>query len=478
MANIFFNLKLTYPGITDDIRVSVYSTLDLSTPIASVQQNSPHLDQQYSFPGLPRQNFVYKVLQTEINGTTVIAQLGQASFVAANDELTQKAPVLIQVGVDNIPGTTTVFPSGVSTVTIPDFIGQAFATYGRPGQFPIKDDGIKHVDSQFDSATGKLDLLTLGDTFQDQEYWYFSFLPVISQSSGGEGGGTSSTTGFKDILLVTANTTLTSADIGKKILIAPSGNYLEITLPDYTSIPALQITYFEMVNSTSKCARIKATTGQTIEFPTDIYIKPNESFELYKRVVSTGVYEWRMQNQNGNFLSVGEFFFSDLSPDKIINAIELDGANTDYQKEARLYQTFVVRNGIAIAYSDWNSSNVFTYMKFSLKDTASNNFRVPDMNTTPSYLRPRGASSVMDFIAQQLLSHQHITNTGALPTPPFGQTPATQKYNSGGYKDTFNQPVDLTSRSVTFNTATGLYEIIDGGENRPNSRASRLYIKT
>lgn len=603
MSNIFFNSKQTWPAITDDVRVSVYSTLDLNTPIASIQQNAPHIDQQFSFPGLPRMNFVYKIFQVETNGTTIISQLGQASFVAANDELQYKKPVLIQVGVSPIPGATSggtdastietnyvgnpdpsswaftlkgyvqagaivnvdfnwdnsggdpnpesvtstvlsgwslsdliadlktkmsatslindytdtdsfdglkvfgvttasgtvtitntestagevIWPHGVSTVNVPDWIGWDLEASGRVGQYPFKRDSVQQIDINWNVATADLSLQQTDDIFQDGEYLYFEFQPLISQSSGGVGTGTTGAAGFSDIKVITTNTTLLTSDIGKKILIAPSGNYLEIILPDYTDVAANNITYFEMVDSASKCAVIIAASGNDISWldGDNVYIKPNETFELYKRVVSTGVYEWRIQNAVGNFSNVGEIFYSDLSPDKIFNAIELDGSNTDIEKEARLYNRFVIRNGLAISYASWSSSNIFTRMKFSLKDSGSNNFRIPDLNTTPIYMRPRGINSVGDYLAGQLLAHQHLESLGTeeFDVSTYGRDTVQQSLPTygdlgGSGPNLRSRYADLTSRSVVFNTATGLWEIIDGSENRPNSRATRCYIKT
>jgi hypothetical protein len=475
MPNVFFNLKLTWASVTNDIRVSVYNTLDLNTPIASLQQNAPHIDQQFSFPGLPRQNFVYKVLECEINGSTVLQQLGKASFVAANDELQYKKPVLIQVGVDNIPGTNTVWPANVNTVNIPDFIGWEFEASGRPGQYPFKRDEVNQLDINWTSASGDLTLGTLGDVFQDTEYLYFEFQPIISQSSGGVGPGTTGN-GFSDILVVTADTTLTTADIGKKILISPAGNYLEITLPDYTSGQANIITYFEMVGGSIKCAKILPHSGQAITWFNnhDLFICPGESFELYKRVVSTGVYQWRAQNLCGNFMNVGEFAYNDNAEG---NLTLLDGGNRDYQQYARLLD-WISRNSNAIAYATWSSANIFTRMKYSLKETSGNNFRVPDLITNPIYQRPVGAGqNPGDYIPQMLLMHQHMESIGQLPSPPFGQTSGTQHAVIGGYKDTGNWFYDLTSRAVQFNSASGLYIIVDGNENNPNSRASNVYVK-
>lgn len=480
MANIFFNIKVNWPTITDDIRVSVFSPLDLNTPIASVQQNAPHIDQQYSFPGLPRMNFVYKVLRTEINGSTVISQLGQASFVAANDELEYKKPVLIQVGVTNIPGTNMPWPANVSSVTVPDWLGWELEASGRPGQYPFKRDEVNQVDITWDKDSTILELNTLGDIFQDQEYLYFEFQPRITQSSGGI-PGTTGTSGFSSILVVNVDTVLTGADIGKKILIDPDTDYLEITLPDYADVSANAITYFEMVSSAAKCANIKTAAGNTIawlETITNLYICPNESFELYKRVVSTGVYEWRVQNAVGNFLDAGEFVFIDMATDKIFNMIKADGSNCDYLKYARLYNRRVLRNGDGITYSSWSSANVFTRVKFSQKDTVSANFRIPDLNTSPMYLRPHGVNAVQDFVPQKLLQHQHMQTIGALPAPPFSKTNAAlQHANIGKYNGTADGAYDLTSRAVAFDSATGLWSYVDGSENNPNSRATICYIK-
>lgn len=478
MANVFFNLKVTWPTVTNDIRVSVYNASDLNTPIATQQQNAPHLDQQFSFPGLPRVNFVYKIQEYSIDGDTFISNLGQANFVPANDEMMYKPSVLIEVGASVIPGTeASIWPDGTNTVNVPDWIGWELQASGRNGQYPWRRDINTQIDITWDPLTGDLTLNNIDDVFQPGEFLYFEFDPIINESSGGvsTGGGGN---GWSEILVVTTDTTLNASDIGKKILIIPSGNYLEITLPDYTDIEANKITWFEMdANATQKCALVKTFSGQNItwlEVSSNLYICNNESFELYKRVVSAGVYQWRIQNAVGNFLTAGDFFWSDLTTDKIFNATLADGGNRDYQQYARLYNRHIVRNGGGLAYASWSSANLYTRVKFSLKETSGNNFRVPDFITTPMYMR---AGNSTDFFPMKLLQHQHMQSIGDLPVPTFGQTPSGQTMVTGEYGGTGNNRLDLTSRSTSFNSATGLYEIIDGTENNPNSRISRLYIK-
>jgi hypothetical protein len=583
MATVFFNLKLTWPAVTDDIRVSIYNPLDLSTPIASLQQNAPHIDQQYSFPGLPRQNFVYKILQTAIGGSTVISQLGEASFVAANDELLYKSPVDIQIGVteiegsggvastietnylgnpapstwqfslkgtilpgatvevdftwDNGSGTQTgnvtstvlsgwsmtdlitdlfnqihainvnsltftdtdgfpgvrilglttaggsvditnttggasVWPAGELSVTVPGWVGYELI-FGRNGvQYPMR----KGVDYTWDAMTGLLTLQGEGDSFNDGEWFHAEFETIVRESSGGIGGGGSgsSAAGFSDILLVTANTTLTNDDLTKKILIAPAGNYLEITLPDVDTATANIFTFFEMYGGAAKCAKINAATGQEIIWfnNNDLFICPGESLEIYKRVITPGNNEWRAQNLCGNFFNVGDYVFNDNAEG---NVALLDGSLKNYQQYARLYD-WVSRNPGAIAYSSWNGTNDFIRVKFSLKESAGSNFRVADLITKPSYLRP---GTTTDFVANKLLRHQHIDNSNVASdrsTSAFGYFDSAMS-PIGKYTGAGSYYPNMTSRAYKKNDITGLWESIDGDECNPNSRVSKVYVK-
>lgn len=208
----------------------------------------------------------------------------------------------------------------------------------------------------------------------------------------------------------------------------------------------------------------------------EIEICNNESFELYKRVVATDSYQWRIQNAVGNYLDAGDLFYSDAT---VFNAIEATGANLHYQQYARLYNRRVIRGGDGIPYASWSSANIYTRMKFSLKETSGNNFRIPDLNTTPVYMRPRGINSATDYIPQKLLQHQHAasSNLSASRTVTAWGYYHAQVDHIGKYTGESLYYPDMTSRAMAFSTATGLWEIVDGTENNPNSRVSRLYIK-
>ena len=476
MANVFFALKITWPTITNDIRISVYDILDINTPITFLQKAAPHLDQQYDFPGLPRLNFIYKVQEYSIGGSTFISELGNATFVPANDELDYKSPQDIQIGVTEIEGAEPdVWPEHSTLINIPGWIGYEII-FGRNGvQYPMR----KNVDYTWDSITGDLAFLGDGDETQPTEWFHVEFEIIIRQSSGGVGSSTGA--GFPEILVVTANYTMVNADIGKKILIDPAGTYLEITLPDYTSVQANKLTYFEMVYTGSdKCAKIKSFSGQQISFletMADLYICPNESFELYKRVVVGTTYQWRVQNAEGNFKSVGEMFYSDMPT--VLNAVRADGSNKDYQTYSRLYNRYVLLGSLGISYASWSSANILTRMRFSLKDIGSNNFRIPDMQTTPVYMRPAGVSVAGEYGAGQLLQHQHLSSANTSvdgSNSPYGSSDVAHSY-IGKYTGSSTYRPDATSRSVEFSVATGHYETIDGTENMPNSRSSNLFIR-
>lgn len=471
MSTIFANLSTTAITTTNSVKVALYKQSDPLAEVASqtlANTGGVVPETQWSFPGLDRTNYDCKVL--EVDGSDNVLQLyNKFEFVPNENNTEWHDPILIKIGVTDIPGKTptTVFPSGVNTVTVPDWVGWVIRPE-RIGSGQMKEG----VDYSWDSVTGIWTLLVVGDVFVNDEFFFVTFDPRVNI-----GGGVNNADGvlFSQVKLVTNTTTLTTSDMGKMILVQGTVSYLEITLPDITTVTENKITPFEFSRGTLKCCRIKTYTGQTIDWlqgnRADLYGCPNESIQIYKRVNVDTTQNWRVFHSDGNFRNVGQQVSDDMNPSNVFNKVYLDGSaisSTDY---ARLYNDYVLRlpSSQVCNYSDHaTGDNIY---KWSFKDGTTGNFYVPDHRNI--YERPTNGTDLPGTFQQdQIISHEHITNAWNGTSQPFG-TDAAALTNAGAYNGTVTNNADLTSPPVDSSGAT-LTKM--GTETRPISRITRKYV--
>lgn len=415
MATVFFNLVTRPYSTINDVKVALYKTTDPLAEVTSQTLPGPLLQTTWSFPGLERVNYICRIY--EMDGVTVVALLDEFTFVPDNETVEFKSGVMIQAGVSALPGGEGVFPSGVSTVIIPDFIGWEIIV-DRVGA----DTKIRDVDYSWDPITGTMILLKEDeagnvDQFADGEYWWFEF--ELRESTG---GGVSESGGdlFRSILYVTNDTTLVAADIGKKILVKGAVPYLEITLPEISACVSNRVTFFEFCRGTLKCCRIKTFSGDVIDWLegslSSVYGCPNETIELYKENVIDETPLWRVNDSDGNFRSVGQKINEDMNAAGVFNKLALDGSAVSSEDYARLYNRYVlVLPGAQVcAYADHETGN--NIYKFSLKDSGTGLFYVP--NRQGKFTRNTdGIRLPGDFEDQGIPAHIHYTMVDQDATP-------------------------------------------------------------
>jgi hypothetical protein len=477
LASISITTELI--STANDIKMAIYKNSDPSSIAQSIIETGTHAPRTWNFANLERVMHFYKLLELDSGGNVIGTIIGAIYFLPSNQTFENKPAKLIQAGVTPIPGDEThTWPINVNAVTVPDWVGWQIESFVYPGGIgELKYDKDTPLDLSWNIATGDLELQMVDVVFEMSEYYMVHFAPKIIQSSGGVGGSGGGT--WKAIEEINVNTILLLADIGKKFIIKPFGTYLEITLPDYATVPESQLTWFEFeAGLTPKCAAIKTASGQIIQWLegnlSEIFICPTESFQIYKRAVTPTSFEWRIQNAEGNFKIVGEQLYDDMSYDKVYNKILWDGSILNNQTFARLYD-YVLKlpSSQVVPFGSWNGADITTYTKWSYAD-GSGNFHVP--KAQKMFTRNSDGTQLPGlFVVANMLSHEHELPIGALVSPPFGHGATTRTL--GQYNNIGNHVSDLTGPPLSLNSGTGLWVPVATGDGSPMHRISRIYCR-
>ena len=408
-----------FPAITNSLKYVLYNTDDPLVEVDSQTFAAPHPARTVSFPGLDRVNYTFKLL--EMVGATPVAERANFQFNPDNSDFLYRTPENIRVG------TTAGWIDGSTSAVLDGSGGKADwrgwePIVDQPGIGPL----LRDVNYTWDSVTGTFMLIDGNTLYTDLEY-RFDFQPQTISASPGVPGGRQFTT----VLEVTEDTTLTADDMGKKILINPASNYIEITMPDISTVVANRVTWFETVASASMFGvRIKAGTGATWGLAptgrTDMWMAPGETFEAYK---NASVY--RVQNPVGNFIEVGRQFSSDRDAEE--NAIPMDGSTGDTETYARIWNDYVLQLDAAqvVTFADWEADPTKQCF-WSLGDGGLPElFHFPDRRDR--HERNTGASNEAgEQIADDPGAHSHVMFGGASSATDL-QADKIPAYLAGGY---------------------------------------------
>lgn len=213
-----------------------------------------------------------------------------------------------------------------------------------------------------------------GYKIQPGEVYILHFQPNVSTSS-------STTTAnpkgnlFDGYEILTADVTLTAADMGKIIMLQGANPLLSVTLPDPTTIADGKLTCFLCNGGSQVMASLLATTqiNWLKKSLTAVHLGQCEEIWLYK-IGST----WYVAHSEGNFKTVGQYVEADVLDD--INCFMADGGTFLRTNYPRI--TYFVLNrldpSMVVTDTDWNLqvvvNGVTTYPnhgKWSLGDGSS-----------------------------------------------------------------------------------------------------------
>lgn len=395
MSTVVLNaFSKAYPSITNRIRASLFYQNDLSAPIATIiDTTSGHPARTWSFAGLPRNNYCFSL--DEINGGGVpVNNLALFDVVPGeiDGELTRDDEQ-IKVGVT--PG----FNAGLNYVVFdgtggkPDYIGWTIVPSELTGRGIL----VLGLDYSWDSDTATFILLQTGDVLQVNTNWNIHF--DCKESLAGNSYPT--ITDFQ-INLITNDTTIDSTYFGKKLIVEPESIYIEVTLPDITTVPQGRKLMVELGGTTMTCTRFVPDGSDTINWIRgNLYALPNESFSLYRFQRSEGVDEWRVCEADGAFREVGHSVGDDEVSADTINLQLLDGSELEATQYARLYNEVVLNLPLSqvVEYADWTTgNNKYLYSKKSYG--LGGVFHVPDRRD--KYERNNKTGKSGDYQEQEL----------------------------------------------------------------------------
>lgn len=403
-----------FASVTNRIRIEVCAN---SAPTAVldflIDATAGHPARSWEFDGLPSVNLVFRVLEIDGGGAT-IREIGEDMYVVPGTS----GSVIAFASEQITAGSTTGFTAGVNLVTF-DGTGGAEDWRGREIDTIIRNNIVmkRGTDFSWDATAGTLTLLKTGDLFGNLEWFNVSFQTTSS------GAVPTSLPESITVKQITANYSLdASADAGTTILINPATNYLEVQLPDITTVTAGVPYDFEFkAGVTIKCAKFLVMGTDKIDWlqgnRSDVKMLPGESFRLYKFTDTSGMSPvdfWRIKNAVGNFMHVGEQVTDDNLSSQVYNKILFDGSSLDVQQFARLFEDHVsVLGAQLVNYDDWATGN--NKYKFSLSNSANpanaGKFLIPDRRNT--FERNSDGTRVPgDFQAGTVQAHTHLEQAG------------------------------------------------------------------
>lgn len=356
-----------YPSISNRIKATVYLETDPFAEVASIiDTTAGHPARIWHFPGLPRANYGFSLDEID-GGGSPINNLALFSVVPGNiDGYLVRNDEQIQVGV------TTGFDAGLQTVTFdgtggkPNYIGWEIVPSELTGRGIL----VEGLDYSWDSVTGIMVWLQPGDILQNLQWYNIHFNPIVSPAGGSEPTVVDFTT-----RVISTNENILSTDFGNSIIAEPAGNYIELTLPDITTVAQgriLRVETSSILGSSVSCVKIIPFSGDTINWLRgNIFLMPNEDIEIYRLKRPDDSNEWRVRSVNGNFKTVGMSIGDDMTQSLGYNRQLLDGSIRNRYQYARIYEEIVLNlpSTQRVDYDDWATGN--NKYLFSLANSAN-----------------------------------------------------------------------------------------------------------
>lgn len=385
-----------YPFITNRIQASVFLQTDLLAPIATIIDNvAGHPARIWSFPGLPRNNYAFSLDEIDGGGLPV-NNLALFDVVPGQlDGMLVRDDEQIEVDV------TTGFDAGLNTVTFdgtggkPNYIGWEIVPSELDGRGILKEG----LDYSWDKLTGVYTLLQAGDVLQAHVYYNIHFNPITNPA----GNSYPTITDF-EINLITADTTLDTSYFGKKLIVEPAGVYVEVELPDITTVPQGRRMMVEVYSTSPCCVKFIPFGADVINWLIgNLYALPNESFSIYA-YSRAGTKEWRICEADGNFKTVGNSVGADQIQVDVYNMQLMDGSIKLKTQYARIYNEIVLQLPVTqrVNYDDWATGNNSRF--FSLANSANpanaDKFHFPDRRNL--FERNNNAGKTGDYFADKM----------------------------------------------------------------------------
>lgn len=364
-----------YPSITNRIRASVYRSFDPFALVATIIDTTVgHPSRVFHFPGLPRDNYGFSLDEID-GGGTPINNLALFDVVPGTiDGLLQRNDEQPQVGI------TTGFVAGATSFTFDGTGGKPDYTNWEivPSELTGRGILVRGVDYSWDKVTGILQLLLTGDVFANGNYYNIHFEPIQNPA----GNSYPTITDF-DIVLITTDTSTDVTYFGKKVIAEPVSQLIEVTLPDILTVPQGRKMLFEHGGADLTCVKFKPFGGTTINWLRgNIFTHPGESLSIYRFHRGVGDDEWRVDDADGNFKTVGLVVGDDEIQGDVFNRQIMNGLIADIRQYARIYNEVVLNLPLTqvVDYDAWaTGNNKYFFSKSNSADPGNlNKFHFPD----------------------------------------------------------------------------------------------------
>jgi len=443
-----------YPLIANRIRASVFLESDPAALVASqIDNTAGHPARIWHFPGLPRNNYGFSL--DEINGSgDPINNLALFSVVPSNiDGLLSRDDEQIKVG--ETPG----FDAGLQTVIFdgtetspgsglfkPNYIGWQIV----PSELTQR--GILAVDLDYtwNSTTGEMNWIQPGDTLPAGMIYNIHFNPIVSTA-----GGSVPTINDFTSRVVTDDETLVVSDFGNNIIIEPISSYIELILPDITTVPQGRVLSLEMspaIGNNFQCARILQGGAEDIVFLRgNIFMMSNERIQIYRFKRDDDTNEWRVKYFEGNFKTVGTSVENDDIQSDVICMQLLDGSIKTITQFARIYEEYVLNLPAAqvVDFDNWSLGNNKYYFSRANSSDPGNagKFHFPDRRNM--FMRANKAGKKAgDFIEGSI---KQQTTTITAPLVQHTSSGSTKGFTDGppGGSGTVTIPITINGGTET-----------------------------
>lgn len=397
--------------------------------IARQREDAPHPIRLWSFPGLPRANYVFS-LDIINAGGIAIENLAYFSIVPGmlngsinrGDEQYKVDAALSGL----VSGTNIAVFDG--TAGVPDFRGwSVWPSISAGPNNPL----VKGVDFSWEPITGTLTLLQIGDFFQANAWWHFKF-----DAQDNNGSQSIPTVFDYTVRLITASDDVEYEDFANAIITEPVDEYMELTFPDITTVPVgreLKIQFSGAALSSTKLLGLGADI-----MPLTFGL-PGESCIVYRFQRPDLSNEWKVKF-TGQDKQVGTIVSNDQIQSGLLNFKRLDNVVCNIRKDARLYYKFVVNlpGAQVVAFADWGTGN--NKYLYSLAN-GDGDFHVPDRRGFIK--KSTNTEKAGDFADWAMPDHKHEQQSGTVPSTIFGRGLIARLI--GAYNGLVNSVSDLVS---------------------------------
>jgi hypothetical protein len=383
MAEISFQISAA-PGITNDLIAVIYNTLSPSAEVDRIVVAPPHNSPaNFQFSNLSSGVYIVKVHEST-PGSGILGNLRHDWWEDASTN-----QILFERRFYTVDGLGTYDPTaGTVKIIDPYFSGKNITGVFQEGFRYL----IPAVEWQQNSG-GEVEWLG-GISNSYGQVWSVE----ITYAQPATGG--SQAIPFTDIVVVTADTTLTATEYDKCIYARASANKITITSPSIATIPDGKgfLIYHDGGNAINTIFKLPA--GQIVRFMgqdrNSIPLGKGEFIKVIKKVISGTDYLF-VTDHDGQWSRVGELIEGRQA---IANGVYFDGTEYDLNVYVRLaeYVDGLPSNQI-VSYTDYdlpstiNGEVVYPNNFFFAKDNVNNMVKVPKyLDQSVRYLKNIGGA--------------------------------------------------------------------------------------